>query len=152
MATIRPARPEDAAAVGDRVQAAYAMYVARIGTPPAPMLDDYAARIAANQVWVRQDADLIVGILVLENRPDCFLLDNIAVAPNHQGLGIGSSLLDFSETEAQRRGWDTITLYTNALMTENIAIYTARGYRERDRRTEHGFDRIYMEKRLIRRP
>ncbi len=149
---IRRARADEADTIHDIVTRAYQRYVPIIGTAPAPMLDDYAARIAANQVWVRQDADLIVGILVLENRPDCFLLDNIAVAPNHQGLGIGSSLLDFSETEAQRRGWDTITLYTNALMTENIAIYTARGYRERDRRTEHGFDRIYMEKRLIRRP
>jgi hypothetical protein len=33
-------------------------------------------------------------------------------------------------------------------MVENIAIYTARGYVERERRSEKGFDRVYMEKRL----
>ena len=33
-------------------------------------------------------------------------------------------------------------------MVENIAIYTARGYRERKRRREKGFERVYMEKRL----
>ena len=57
-------------------------------------------------------------------------------------------LLDFAEAEAARCGWETITLYTNALMIENIAIYAARGYVERERRTEKGFDRVYMDKRL----
>jgi GNAT superfamily N-acetyltransferase len=88
---------------------------------------------------------------VLEDRPDCFLLDNIAILPDRQGLGFGRLLLDFSEAEALRHGRDTITLYTNALMTENIAIYAARGYVARERRSEKGFDRIYMQKRLVRR-
>jgi hypothetical protein len=57
-------------------------------------------------------------------------------------------LLDFAEQECARCGWDTITLYTNALMENNIRIYAARGYVERERRTEKGFDRVYMEKRL----
>lgn len=57
-------------------------------------------------------------------------------------------MLDFAESEAVRRGWDAITLYTNALMVENIAIYSARGYVQRECRTEKGFDRIYMVKPL----
>jgi N-acetylglutamate synthase-like GNAT family acetyltransferase len=145
---IRKARANEADAVRDVVSAAYERYVAVIGTAPGPMLDDYAARIAADQVWVLEDAGEIAGVLVLEDGPDCFLLDNIAIWPDRQGQGFGRSLLDFSEAEAARAGWDTITLYTNALMVENIAIYTARGYVERERRTEKGFDRVYMEKRL----
>jgi GNAT superfamily N-acetyltransferase len=145
---IRKAEPDEADAVRAVVMAAYQRYVAVIGTPPGPMLDDYAARIAADQVWVRQDADEIAGVLVLENGPECFLLDNIAVRPDRQGLGVGRLLLDFSEAEAKRCGWNSITLYTNALMLENIAIYTARGYVECGRRSEKGFDRIYMVKRF----
>jgi GNAT superfamily N-acetyltransferase len=87
-------------------------------------------------------------VLVLEDGPDRFLLDNIAIRPEQQGRGFGRLLLDFSEAEAARRGWNTITLYTNALMADNIAIYAARGYVERERRTEKGFDRVYMEKQL----
>ena len=147
---IRPARPDEADAVRDVVLAAYQRYVAVIGTEPAPMLDDYAVRIAADQVWVLQDADTIAGVLVLENAPDHFLLDNIAIHPDQQGRGFGRMLLDFAETEATRHGHHSITLYTNALMTENIAIYTARGYVEQDRRAEKGFNRVYMEKRLTR--
>ena len=145
---IRTARPGDAGAAHDVVVAAYERYVSVIGTAPGPMLDDYGARIAADQVWVLEDAGEIVGLLVLEDGPDWFLLDNIAVRPNRQGHGFGRILMDFAEAEAARRGWKAVTLYTNALMTENIAIYTKRGYVEQGRRTEKGFDRVYMVKSL----
>ena len=145
---IRPARADEAGAVRDVVLSAYARYVPIIGTPPAPMLDDYAARIAAGQAWVLEYGGEIAALLVLENRTDCFLLDNIAVRPDRQGSGFGRMLLDFAEAEATRYGWNTITLYTNVLMVENVAIYAARGWVEKGHRTEQGFDRIYMEKRL----
>lgn len=145
---IRRPRNKDAEAVRDVVLAAYQPYVAIIGTAPGPMMDDYASRIEADQVWVLEDAGEIAGVLVLEDGPDQFLLDNIAVRPDRQGMGFGRVLLDFAETEALRRGRNAIVLYTNALMTENIAIYAARGYVQTARRTEKGFDRIYMEKRL----
>jgi ribosomal protein S18 acetylase RimI-like enzyme len=145
---IRAATATDVDAVRDVVLAAYQHYVAVIGRPPAPMLDDYAARIAADQTWVLRDGDAIAGALVLENGPDRFLLDNIAIRPERQGRGFGRALLDFAETEARRQGWDAITLYTHALMTENIAIYQHRGYIERERRSEKGYDRVYMVKNL----
>jgi hypothetical protein len=33
-------------------------------------------------------------------------------------------------------------------MTENLAFYPALGYTEVDRRREHGFERVFFEKRL----
>ena len=145
---IRTARAGDATAVRDVVLAAYERYIAIIGMQPAPMLDDYALRSSAGQVWVTEDDRGIAGVLVLQDGADYFLLDNIAVRPDRQGFGIGRSLLDFAEAEAQRRGWTCIVLYTNALMAENLAIYKARGYDETERRTETGFDRVYMAKTL----
>jgi ribosomal protein S18 acetylase RimI-like enzyme len=145
---IRPAIAHDVESVRAVVLAAYQHYVPVIGRAPAPMLDDYAARIAARQVWVLEDADGIDGVLVLEDGPDRFLLDNIAVRPERQGLGFGRMLLDFAEAEAVRCGSDAVTLYTNAVMARNIAIYTARGYVETGRVREKGFERVYMEKRL----
>lgn len=130
------------------VAAAYRPYIARIGKPPGPMLDDYAKRIADGQVWVLNAADGMVGVLVLEDTPDGLLLDNIAVAPGHQGKGYGRTLLEFAEAQALQRGWDAIRLYTNVLMTENIALYRRIGYVETERVTEKGFERVYMMKRL----
>jgi GNAT superfamily N-acetyltransferase len=145
---IRRACATEAEAVRDVVLAAYGHYVAVIGKPPMPMLDDYAVRIGADQVWVLDAAGEIAGVLVLEDGPEVFLLDNIAVRPDRQGLGYGRLLLDFAEAEAVRRGWRAITLYTNALMTANIAIYAGRGYVAQERRREKGYERVYMVKRL----
>ena len=78
-----------------------------IGTQPAPMLDDYAAGSPRIRSGCWRMADAIAGVLVLENGPDCFLLDNIAVRPDRQGSGFGRQLLDFAEAEAMRCGWDT---------------------------------------------
>lgn len=145
---IRLARPDEADAVRDVVHEAYRHYIARIGKPPGPMLDDYAQRIADAQTWVLEDAGGIAGILVLEETADSLLLDNIAVAPGQQGKGVGRALLEFAEAEARRRGFTAIHLYTHELMTENLSLYSRIGYVETYRITEKGFDRVYMHKPL----
>ena len=125
-----------------------AHYIARIGKPPGPMLDDYARRIADGQAWVMEDAGRIVGILVLEETQAGFLLDNIAVLAGCQGKGHGRALIEFAEAEARRRGFAAIHLYTHALMTENIALYHRIGFVETHRVSEKGYDRVYMTKQL----
>ena len=42
-----------------------------------------------------------------------------------------------------------VRLYTHVKMTENMAYYARLGYTESYRVTEDGFERVYMEKRLI---
>jgi ribosomal protein S18 acetylase RimI-like enzyme len=145
---IRAAGRHDAPAVHNVVHAAYRHYVPRIGKPPGPMLDDYPQRIADGQVWVLEDAASIVGVLVLEEAPSGFLLDNIAVLPECQGKGFGRRLIEFAEAEARRRGFQEIHLYTHALMTENIALYLRIGFVETRRVSEKGYDRVYMTKQL----
>ena len=104
MPGIRPAVGADVPAIEGIVHDAYVKYVARIGKPPGPMLDDYAARVAAGEVSVCAYGDLIAGILVLEPAEDHLLLDNIAVAPAWQGRGVGRILLAFADAEARRAG------------------------------------------------
>jgi ribosomal protein S18 acetylase RimI-like enzyme len=145
---IRAATATDVKAVQSVVDAAYGHYVARIGKPPGPMLDDYTKRIADLQTWVLEDDGRIVGILVLEQVPSGLLLDNIAMMPDSQGKGFGRALIAFAETEARRRGFSEIHLYTHALMTENVALYRRIGFVETHRGSEKGYDRVYMAKRL----
>ena len=145
---IRPAQIIEAEAVRDVVHAAYRHYIARIGKPPGPMLDDYTKRIEDGQAWVMDDARRIAGVLVLEQGPHGFLLDNIAVLPECQGKGFGRALIEFAEAEARRRGFGAISLYTHELMRENIALYRRIGFVETHRISEKGFNRVYMTKRL----
>ncbi len=146
---IRKARaPADTAAIARIVASAYEKYIARIGRKPGPMLDDYAARVAAGEAFVHEDGRGLAGLVVLIEKPCYLLLDNIAVSPSRQGEGIGRALLAFAEAEAARRGFREIRLYTHALMHENIALYTKLGWSEYARGEEQGFARVFMKKDL----
>jgi len=144
----RRARPEDAQALRELVRAAYAVYVPRLGREPAPMLDDYAARIGAGQAWILEQDGAALGALILEDEPGGLLLYNIAVAPASQGQGIGKRLIAFTEAEARRRGYALLRLYTNEKMVENVAMYPRLGFVETRRGDEAGHRRVYFEKRL----
>jgi ribosomal protein S18 acetylase RimI-like enzyme len=146
---IRAATAADIPAIVDIVDRAYRHYIVRIGKPPGPMLDDYAARVSEDAVWVLQDGPAIAGILVLLSAPEYLLLDNIAIAPERQGRGLGRRLLAFAEDEALRRGYREIRLYTHQTMVENQRLYASIGYEETGRGTEAGYDRIFMRKQLI---
>jgi ribosomal protein S18 acetylase RimI-like enzyme len=146
---IRPARPTEAGAMLALVRAAYARWVPLIGREPAPMTDDYAARIAAGQAFVLEAPDgRILGLAVLEDTPDALLLDNIAIATEAQGQRLGHMLMDFTEAEARRRGYRLTRLFTNAAMESNIRLYEGLGFVETHRAMEGAFRRVYMEKRL----
>jgi GNAT superfamily N-acetyltransferase len=146
---IRCAQPTDRAVVERIVRDAYGMYVERIGKPPGPMLDDYAALIADGAVNVLEDADgTVAAVLVLLPKPDHLLLDNIAVRPDRQGQGLGRLLITFAEDEARRLGFAELRLYTHEKMVENIALYTRLGFVETGRGQEAGYDRVFMTKRL----
>ena len=145
---IRCARAEDRAAVEAIVRDAYAVYIERIGKPPGPMLDDYATRVAERAVWVLEEGAVIAALIVLKPEPDYLLLDNIAVSPARQSLGLGRRLLAFAEAEALRRGYREIRLYTHQTMVENQRLYASIGFQETGRGTEAGFDRVFMRKPL----
>lgn len=145
---LRPARTADAEAVGACVAAAYQHYISRIGAPPGPMLEDYAQVIEQHQVHVVETKEAVVGVLVLSVVTEGFLLNNVAVEPAYHGKGIGKTLLEFAEAEAQRQGHHSIFLYTHTKMTENQSLYIKIGYVEYDRRVENGFSRVYMRKTL----
>jgi GNAT superfamily N-acetyltransferase len=145
---IRPAQAGEAPLVAALVLAAYAPWVPILNQRPGPMSDDYAARIAAGEAWVLEEAGALRGLLVLEDHPDHLMLDNIAVDPSRKGQGDGRVLLDFAEAEARRRGLLEIRLYTHQGMAANIAIYAKRGYVETGRRVEKGLPRVFMAKRV----
>ena len=145
---IRAAMAADVPAIADVVDQAYGHYLARMGKPPGPMLDDYAARVLEGVVWVLEEGAAIVGIIVLLPMTNYLLLDNIAVSPARQGLGLGRRLLAFAEAEASRRGYREIRLYTYQTMVENQRLYASIGYEETGRGTEAGYDRVFMRKQL----
>ena len=145
---IRPAVTDDIAAVTDIVNAAYAVYLSRIGRKPGPMLDDYAELIDAGRVHVLEDQGQIAGLVVLVPEGEVMLLDNVAVHPRMQGRGHGMKLIAFAEQRARTAGCRAIRLFTHELMTENQARYAYLGFVETHRGEERGLKRVYMTKPL----
>ena len=136
------------AAIEHIVQRAYAKYVDRIRKPPGPMLDDYTARVAEGSVRVLEDARGLAGILVVLPQAGYLLLDNIAVAPERQGEGIGRRLLAAAESETLQRGFDELRLYTNAAMHENLVMYAKLGWEDYGRAKQASYQRVFFRKRL----
>ncbi len=127
---------------------AYQPYVGRIGRRPAPLDADYEALVAAGEVWVATRCGDLVGVMVLEQRADHCLIENLAVAPSAQGEGIGGQLLAFAEDQARAAGLRELRLYTNERMVENLAYYPRRGFAETRRASSAGFDRVFFTKTL----
>ena len=114
------------------------------------MLADFAAEIAAGHVVVIEVARAVEGYLISWPKMEAYFIDNIAVDPAHQGLGLGRRLMEHGVREAKRHNLSAIQLYTNAAMTENLAMYAHMGFVETHRvmetqfHIETNFPRVYM--------
>ena len=148
MATIRPARIQEAGVVTKVVREAYAKYVERIGKEPAPMLVDYEAVILAGEAWVLVEDEETSGVLVMRPENVHLFVETVAVRPDRQGSGLGRRLMAFVEEAARGRGLREIRLYTNERMEENLPFYRSLGFEETGRRLDEGYRRIFMKKRL----
>ena len=112
------------------------------------MLEDYDALIRAGEVWVWDEGGEVLGVLVMRPADDHLFVDNVAVAPGHQGRGLGRELLAFAEERAEREGLPEVRLYTNEKMHENLAVYAKLGFEETGRGVDGGYRRVFMRKRL----
>ena len=143
-ADLRLATLADLPAMSSVIASAYGRYLDRMDRPPAPMLTDYRDAVEAGQVWLAGEP--VIAVLVLVPEDDAMLVENVAVAPEAQGAGLGRRLMEFAEDQALARGLSRMTLYTNEVMTENLAIYARLGYRETARHNQGGYSRVFMEK------
>lgn len=149
MTVLRPARPEDVDALTAVAHAAFSPYIGRLGDiEPWPMHVDYAEKVALGHTWVADDDGEVVGLLVLEPHEDHLLLDVIGVTPAYHGTGIGRRLLDAADEQARAMGLPEVRLYTNVVMTENLAYYPRHGYVETHRQQAGPYHRVFFTKTL----
>ena len=146
---IIPAEPADAPRLKEIARAAYARYVERIGLEPAPMGADYEEAIESAEVWVAMADDVVAGYAVTRYPgDDGVLLENLAVAPGHQGRGIGRALIAHVEARATASGAAYVELFTHEAMTENRRLYARLGYEKTGYLVDDGYRRVLMKKTL----
>lgn len=112
------------------------------------MQADVSADIERGFVDVADVEGDVVGCVTYYPINATMHLSVVAVRPSHAGNGIGRQLIRHVEQNAAQAGLESVDLYTNAAMTENLDLYPRLGYVEVGRKVEAGFDRIYFQKRI----
>ncbi|MBZ9723873.1 GNAT family N-acetyltransferase [Mesorhizobium sp. ESP6-5] len=144
----RPAEPADAAAIRDIVRAAYAKWVPVIGREPLPMRADYEKAVAEHPFDLAVEDGRIVGMIETTLADDHLWIENVCVAPEAQGRGIGRLLLERAEIKAREAGRNELRLLTNGAFEANVSLYKRHGYTvDREEPFMNGVT-VYMSKRL----
>lgn len=150
MSTLRPAKSEDLSAVAALIDAAYRHYVPILGRRPRPMDDDLQARLGNGELFVIEEDGTLLAVLTMMVQPAAVHIFNFAVHPDAQGRGLLRQMLDFAEAAARREDKSKLTLYTNAAMTRNRAIYAHLGFTETGEHDSPGGYRIVFMERPLR--
>jgi ribosomal protein S18 acetylase RimI-like enzyme len=145
---MRPATLADVAAISALVRAAYAKWVPLIGREPLPMQADYAEAVREHSIDLLDDGGELVGLIETIPHADHLFIENVAVAPAHQGRGHGRLLLALAEDKARFCGLAELRLLTNAAFTANVRLYQALGYRIDREENLLGGVTVHMSKRL----
>jgi GNAT superfamily N-acetyltransferase len=128
--TMRNARPGDAAAIRALVRAAYAKWVPVVGREPRPMQADYEQNVLVHRFDLIEESGRLVALIETEPHDGHLWVENIAVAPEAQGRGLGRRLLAHADHLARAGGFGEIRLLTHGLMASNRALYRSVGYVE----------------------
>jgi GNAT superfamily N-acetyltransferase len=148
MLAFRRAEAADAAAVRALTRAAYAKWVPVIGREPRPMTANYETAVRLNRIDLAYAGGELAGLIETIDRSDHLLIENVAVASERQGQGIGRAMLAHAEHVARAAGYRDVRLYTNRRFETNVQLYLRLGYAiDREETSELGVT-VFMSKRL----
>lgn len=147
------ASPEQHDQIERLFRRAFVAYVGRLGrTQSDDAYDWLEAAIERGDVFIARQAGALVGAVATTRRDDDLYIDQVAVAPERQGAGIGSWLLDNTERLARSRHTKALCLHTAEMMDDLLRLYRRHGFEEvRRGLPDHGKDahvRVFMRKAL----
>jgi ribosomal protein S18 acetylase RimI-like enzyme len=146
---LRRATPADAPIVRQLVRDAYAKWVPILGREPIPMQADYDLAVREHEVDLVYAGGELAGLIEMILYPDHLFIENVAVSPGHQGIGLGRYLMGHSERRARALGLGSLRLLTAHVMEPNIRLYSSIGYQvDRTEPFMGGFT-VYMSKGLV---
>jgi ribosomal protein S18 acetylase RimI-like enzyme len=148
MIQIIRATPADAPVVRQLVRDACAKWVPILGREPLPMLADYDLAVREHEVDLAYVEGALAALVEMILHPDHLFIENIAVAPAHQGRGLGKALMAHAEGRARTLGMAQLRLLTAHVMEGNIRFYQSLGFQiDRTEPFMGGFT-VYMTKDL----
>ena len=146
---IRAGTTADAIWLKARTDRAYGSYVPMLGRKPLLMTIDYQAAFDYFDIWIAERKGTRAGLLMLQHEEDHTAIYSVAVLPDYSGHGIGKLLLRQAERVAMSKSFKLLRLYTNELMTRNLAIYRGLGYVDSHLTQYKGSKVIHLKKTLL---
>lgn len=129
-------------AAGERFRSVGLAAIADDDPFPLDELDGYVAR---RRSWVAvDDAGAVMGYLLVDDVDGCAHVEQVSVDPDHQGRGVGRSLIDHVDDWARADGRPALTLTTFTDVPWNRPLYEHLGFRVL------GEDEIGPELRAVR--
>lgn len=95
-----------------------------------PMQTDYRQAIRDHIVDVFELKGRVVGVVELHVADNSLVLENLAIAPEVQGFGLGQKALDHAEATARALKKSALRLYTNQAFQSNLAFYRRKRFVE----------------------
>lgn len=143
--SIRRAGAEQVDQIRDLSVRAYAKWVPITPRKPRPMTADYSVSVLTNQFDLLFEGERLVGLIETVQHDFELMIVNVAIEPDCQGKGYSTTLMRHAEQRAQDSGLSGTRLYTNKLMTENIALYERLGYNfEKETHHDSGTIAVHM--------
>ncbi|MET2010924.1 GNAT family N-acetyltransferase [Microbacterium chocolatum] len=151
--TVRDITPDDAGEALTLQRAAFvqeALIYRSVDMPPLTQtLEELRAELEENLGCVALDGPRMVGVVRARRDGDLLLIGRIAIAPDQQGRGIGTTLLDAVETRGRAAGATEAELFTGSLSEANLRLYEREGYVETQRVPgDDGIEQVFLRKRL----
>jgi ribosomal protein S18 acetylase RimI-like enzyme len=114
--------------------------------PLTEPLEDVVSALESNVVLgVREDGRLVGAVRAREVSPGVVEIGRLAVAPDRQGRGLGTALLQAAEAAfGDVSEW---RLFTGEHSDGNLRLYARLGYRETGREDAGGHDIVHLAKR-----
>lgn len=128
---IRLAKIDEAAAIYQIIQVAFAEYDGKIPVPPEASQETLAeAEVAAasGRVVLALDGTIPIGTVRYHLYPDYLHVGRLAVLPTYRGCGVGAALMKYLEELAPTLGRTVLRLSTRQSMPGNLAFYERLGY------------------------
>ncbi|MFB8386452.1 GNAT family N-acetyltransferase [Microbacterium sp. NPDC055910] len=150
---IRPIAVDDAGEVLTLQRAAFVQEALVYGDPHMPALtqtlDELTAELEENLGCVAVAGTRVVGAARARADGELLLVGRIAIAPDVQGGGVGSAVLEAVEERGREVGCRVAELFTGSLSEANLRLYERLGYVESERVEQgEGIAEVYLRKSL----
>lgn len=126
------------------IHSAFAYMEGRIDPPSslhALTLETIEQKARKDLLLLAWDKNELVGCIFIDEREDTLYIGKLAISPDHQGKGIGKTLIEACKKLAAVKGKTQLELETRIELSENHAFFASQGFCKTGESAHEGYKR-----------